>query len=132
MGFFSSSRLPASSKNGKTIIAEGVRVCGELLELNGPLLVDGRVEGQIHSMDDVIIGISGHVVGQIEAQRVYINGHLTGSVSAKEVEILSQGQLHGDLLSGDLIIEKGGRFLGNSHGLATQNPQEVNDEKDLK
>jgi cytoskeletal protein CcmA (bactofilin family) len=96
------------------------------------LLVDGTVEGQIHSKGDVIIGVSGHVLGKIEAQRVYINGNLTGSVSAKEVEILSQGKLHGDLLSGDLIIEKGGRFLGNSSCITPINPPEIDDGKDLK
>jgi cytoskeletal protein CcmA (bactofilin family) len=144
MGFFSSSRSPASSKNGKTIIAEGVRVCGELVELTGPLLVDGIVEGQIHSQGDVVIGTAGRVIGQINAQKVYINGVLKGSVSAKEVEILSQGQLYGDLLSGELIIEKGGRFQGNSHGLdplqthhdtqllSNELPTEFNDEKDSK
>ena len=144
MGFFSSSRSSASSKNGKTIIAEGVRFCGELVELTGPLLVDGIVEGQIHSQDDVIIGVSGSVTGQINANKVYISGVLKGSVNAKELEILSHGQFYGDLLSGELVIEKGGRFQGNSHGMdrleANQEPillasgpkPELNDEKDSK
>ena len=112
--------------------------------MTGPLLVDGIFEGQIYSQNDVIIGVSGSVIGQINAQKVYVSGVLKGSVNAKEVEILSHGQFYGDLLSGELVIEKGGRFQGNSHGLdslqTTQEPRllssgpstELNDEKDSK
>ncbi|SFR48768.1 polymer-forming cytoskeletal protein [Thiomicrospira sp. ALE5] len=109
------------------------------------MLIDGVVEGQVYSQHEVIIGLSGSVIGQINAQKVYINGILKGSVSAQEVEVLCQGQLYGDLLSGDLIIEKGGRFLGNSHGLEAEATEdlakllphvnqdtEVQDEKDSK
>lgn len=114
MGIFSTSRLSAGSSNGKTIISKGVRVVGELSQFDGPLLIDGVVEGKIYSEQDVIIGLSGTLIGEIKAQKVYVNGLVKGVISAKEIEILSEGEIHGDILCSDLIVEKGGKLFGNS------------------
>ena len=115
MGFFKSSRRETRSKNGKTIIAKGCTVAGEICKLAGPLHVDGRVDGVIDSDHDLSIGLSGYVTGLVKAKKIVLSGVFEGKMICEEIEILASGKLIGELVCNNFVVETGGKFIGQSH-----------------
>lgn len=84
-------------------------------ELKGSLHIDGRVEGIIDSQFDVSIGVNGQVSGLIKARSIVLSGVLDGKVACEKLDILKTGKLIGELISGELTVETGGKFIGQSH-----------------
>lgn len=77
--------------------------------------IDGKVHGDIECEGDCTIGEEGVAFSNIRARNVSIAGKVEGNISAKEkLIIVSSGQLDGNIESGVLIIEEGGRFNGHS------------------
>ena len=77
--------------------------------------IDGRVDGVIDSEFDVSIGVSGHVSGLLKARSIVLSGVLDGKVACEKIDILQTGKLIGELISGELTVETGGKFIGQSH-----------------
>jgi cytoskeletal protein CcmA (bactofilin family) len=84
-------------------------------ELQGPLHIDGRLEGVIDSQFDVSIGVTGQVSGLVKARTIVLSGVLDGKVACDKIDILQTGKLIGELISGELTVETGGKFIGQSH-----------------
>lgn len=115
MGIFKSKSKPNRREGGKTIIAEGCFISGEITELKGSLHIDGRVEGIIDSEFDVSVGVNGQVTGMIKARSIVLSGVLDGKVACEKIDILQTGKLIGELISGEFTVETGGKFIGQSH-----------------
>jgi cytoskeletal protein CcmA (bactofilin family) len=120
MGIFNSKRKSNRAEGGKTIIAQGCLITGEITDLKGPLHIDGKVEGVIDSEFDVSIGHSGQVTGVIKARNIALSGCLDGEINCQKIEILSTGKLIGDLICVDFTVEAGGKFIGQSHELTEE------------
>src|SRR5262249_48683524 len=79
------SRRPAPKPNpvptGYSVLDTDMTVHGDV-ETDGPLRVDGRLEGSILRADLVVIGVGASVVGDVIAREVMIGGAVTGNVSA--------------------------------------------------
>lgn len=78
------------------------------------LHVDGSIRGAIHSESDVTVGLSGHVEGEVFAQRLVISGTLKGNVQCEIIEIAASGTVIGDVVSRDFVVEKGAKFEGKN------------------
>jgi len=118
MAIFGKDRAQQGTGNGSTIIAADSQLVGNLA-LNDTLHVDGRIEGDIESASNVVIGENGQVIGQIQAKTVMVSGRVDGSISATRLEIIAGGCVDGDLHIVDLVIEPGGRFNGSSEILSS-------------
>jgi cytoskeletal protein CcmA (bactofilin family) len=115
MGFFKSGSRHARQEGGKTIIAEGCLISGEITDLKGALHIDGRFDGVIDSGYDVSIGQTGHVTGLIKANKIALSGLLEGKVACESIDVLATGKLIGELICGEFTLETGGKFIGQSH-----------------
>lgn len=115
MGIFKSKRESSRPQGGKTIIAEGCHINGEMTDLKGSLHIDGRVEGIIESDFDVSIGVTGQVKGLIKARSIVLSGTLDGKIACDKIDILATGKLIGELICTDFTVETGGKFIGQSH-----------------
>ena len=98
----------------ETLIAKGTLLTGEISN-ESDVLIEGNVVGDIRSSRSIRIGREGRVQGTLTADKITINGYLQGRCEATAVKILSQGRLDGDIHAGELSIERGGIFNGNSH-----------------
>lgn len=76
--------------------------------------IDGRVEGTIDSKADVAVGESGHFEGTITAKNIVVSGQMNANVDCQRLEIVATGQVNGEVITDDLVIESGGRFIGKS------------------
>lgn len=97
-----------------TIISSGVRIEGKVSS-DGNIRVDGEIQGDILSKSNVVVGDTGHVNGQINADSITIGGKVSGSVKAKDkLTLESKANLKGDLFTKILVVEAGATFDGNS------------------
>ena len=97
-----------------TIISTGVKIEGKITS-SGNIRVDGEIIGDIFSRSNVTIGERANVNGQINAEVVTIGGKVSGTIVAKQKLVLdSKGDLKGDIISQNLVIESGAKFVGNS------------------
>ncbi|MBE0493417.1 MAG: polymer-forming cytoskeletal protein [Thiomicrospira sp.] len=118
MGIFKSGDQKPSREGGKTIIAEGCSVNGEIVDLQGALHIDGHIDGIVETSYDISIGQNGSLNGLIKARSIFLSGKLEGKVACERIEILETGKLVGELISGELTIETGGKFIGQSRELS--------------
>jgi cytoskeletal protein CcmA (bactofilin family) len=93
-------------------LGKGSRVVGKLV-FEGPVRIEGQVEGEISAQDALTIGESAVVNAQIVGNSVVIQGRVTGDVTArKRLEIRAPGKLYGNISSPSLVIQEGVVFEG--------------------
>ncbi len=97
-----------------TIIGKNTHINGTVTS-TGVLRVDGKIEGQLIHRGDLIVGESGTVEATVSVRHITIAGRVRGNVEAEgKIEIVSTGQLLGDVKSSGLIIADGAVFVGKS------------------
>jgi cytoskeletal protein CcmA (bactofilin family) len=110
-------------------LGKGSRVVGKLT-FEGPVRIEGQVEGEIAAQDALTIGESAVVNAQIVGNSVVIQGRVTGDVTArKRLEIRAPGKLFGNITSPSLVIQEGVVFEGQCN-MGAADPQRA--EKDRK
>jgi cytoskeletal protein CcmA (bactofilin family) len=84
------------------------------LEFEDTMRIDGRFNGKIISKNELIVGESATIEGDILVGRVAISGTVIGKiVAAQKVEIHRNGKVYSDIDTPALIIEEGAIFQGN-------------------
>ena len=84
------------------------------LEFEDTMRIDGRFNGRITSKNELIVGESAQIEGDIHVGRVAISGTVIGKIVADQrVEIHRNGKVYCDIDTPALIIEEGAIFQGN-------------------
>jgi cytoskeletal protein CcmA (bactofilin family) len=109
----SDNKKSAHKDAGATIISSGTKIKGDI-SITSSLHIDGEIEGTIKSNNTITIGTKGKVQGDIVAKSFVVNGGFEGTIESDIVEILSKGHIKGTLVYGELTVEKGGSFEGDS------------------
>ncbi len=100
---------------GKTTIVEGV------IKTEEPLRIDGKVQGEVISKSDLIIGEKSYITGDVSCQNVMLAGTVQGNITAKgQLHITSSGKLHGDASIGSFIVDERGVFDGKCSMIQAQ------------
>src|SRR5438045_6284092 len=91
----------------------GASFKGEL-EFEDTMRIDGSFHGKIMSKNELIVGESATIEGDVHVGRVAISGTVIGKiVAAQRVEIHRNGKVYSDIDTPALIIEEGAIFQGN-------------------
>jgi|SRR5687767_3555418 cytoskeletal protein CcmA (bactofilin family) len=91
----------------------GATFKGEM-EFEDTMRIDGRFNGRITSKNELIVGESAHIEGDIHVGRIAISGTVVGKIIADQrVEIHRNGKVYSDIDTPALIIEEGAIFQGN-------------------
>jgi len=91
----------------------GSQFKGEL-EFEDTMRIDGKFNGKITSKNELIVGESAHIEGDIHVGRIAISGTVVGKIIADQrVEIHRNGKVYSDIDTPALIIEEGAIFQGN-------------------
>lgn len=97
-----------------SLLSRNVNIDGEI-QGEENLHVDGHINGAIKLNGDILIGNSGIVEAEIEANNIVIQGRVTGNVIARQqLEIQSSGRLVGDCTARSIDIKEGAMFEGRS------------------
>ena len=84
------------------------------LEFEDTMRIDGKFNGKIHSKNELIVGESAHIEGDVHVGRIAISGTVVGKIIADQrVEIHRNGKVYSDIDTPALIIEEGAVFQGN-------------------
>jgi cytoskeletal protein CcmA (bactofilin family) len=114
MGFFSRENRSSPSEVIENVIGSTANVQGSI-QSEGGVRIDGVFEGSIHVAGNVIIGEGARVVANITARNITVGGAVKGDIDGSgRLEILSTGQVYGDICVGSVMIDEGGMFQGIS------------------
>lgn len=94
-----------------SVISSDMKIVGNL-KSRGETQVDGVVDGDIHS-HSLLIGESAKIKGEITAEVVRIHGNVNGEIKAKSVILASTAHVVGNILHGNITIEKGAHLEGH-------------------
>jgi cytoskeletal protein CcmA (bactofilin family) len=84
------------------------------LDFEDTMRIDGKFNGTITSKNELIVGESAHIDGDIHVGRIAISGTVVGKIKADQrVEIHRNGKVYSDVDTPALIIEEGAIFQGN-------------------
>ncbi len=93
-----------------SIISYGVEISGRLRS-DGPIHVEGRIEGSLES-DEVSIGTTGVVMGEIHALQLSVHGELEGEGICEKLTMGPSASYRGSLDCESLELASGGILVG--------------------
>ena len=103
-----------SVENVDTIIGLNVNLKGNLKN-QGSIQVNGSVEGEVRSDDNVNVGETAVIKGPVIAKVIEVSSTIKGLIEATEkLEINATGKVIGDINVKTLIIKQGAIFVGKS------------------
>ncbi len=98
----------------ETIIGKNTEFKGTITS-QGTVRVDGKLEGELISSGDVVVGETGVIQAQIKAKNLTVAGEVRGNVDiADRLDLLATAKLFGDIKIKILTIEEGAVFKGAS------------------
>lgn len=105
------SKTKSGELNG--FLDRGASFKGEL-EFEDTMRIDGRFTGKIVSKNELIVGESATIEGDLHVGRIAISGTVIGKIVAEQrVEIHRNGKVFSDIDTPALVIEEGAIFQGN-------------------
>jgi cytoskeletal protein CcmA (bactofilin family) len=107
---------PAPAKRARalsapSIISTDMAISGSLRS-TGDIQIDGRMEGDVHSIG-LVIGDKAEIHGEVFAEDVTVRGKVVGRIRARKVLLAATCHVEGDILHEALAIETGAFFEGN-------------------
>jgi cytoskeletal protein CcmA (bactofilin family) len=105
-------RRQGTPQGGLSIVARDLTIAGDL-QADGVVRVEGRVVGNVHAGDQVLISEGGIVEGDVVAREVVVGGRVHGCISGEErVELQASAVVHGNIATRRLLIQEGGQVNG--------------------
>lgn len=105
-------RRPSSGRAGiASIIANGVKITGNIDADGAELQVDGEVHGTV-SGGSLTVGDTGMIKGDVISESVTVHGRIEGSVRARKVMLARNAHVLGDIVHQSLSVEMGAVFEG--------------------
>jgi cytoskeletal protein CcmA (bactofilin family) len=106
--------MAMKNENGSelSLITVGMVIEGKL-QASGSVRIDGQIKGDVVVTQNVSLGSSGNVEGNITAKGVTVGGTVHGTILAQEKLVLeSKAVVRGDIKAVKLVIDEGALFDG--------------------
>ncbi len=98
---------------GISVIAPGMRVVGRI-ETDGPVRIEGRVDGDVHGKGQVTVASGAVVEGDIYTAEAILGGEVRGGIAAeKRAEVQATSTINGDIVTPRIAIQEGGQLNGS-------------------
>jgi len=79
------------------VLGEGTTIDGNLTS-SGDLRIDGVVNGNVETKGKCVLGLSGKIIGNIQAKSCDISGKVDGNVRVTDLLLVkSSGKINGDI-----------------------------------
>jgi len=106
----------AANMSGKfdTLLGPQVKMTGTITG-KGALRIEGELDGEIDYDGDVVVGEKALVKAVIKATNITVAGRVEGNIDVSgRLELVSSGQLVGDMSAGTFVVAEGALFQGKS------------------
>lgn len=104
--------LEKSNMKVNTIIGEGAVFTGNLA-VKDTIRIDGEVTGNVKTDSVLILGSSGKIEGDVEADTIFAGGTIRGKLTAGyKVEASSTAKIYGDITTKIIVIDENAVFQG--------------------
>ena len=81
---------------------------------SGTVMINGRLRGEIHSDDTLVVGEKGVINASIRAGIVLVSGEVVGNVVGVErVELRGSARVSGDIEAPIVVVDEGVMFDGH-------------------
>ena len=105
-------RVAEEISNSSNTIGKGTFLEGNV-ETYGNIRIEGKVTGNVKSKSKVALGPSSLVQGNVMAQNADLEGEVKGRIEVAELLVLkATAVIHGDIVTGKLVVEPGALFNG--------------------
>lgn len=119
--------LEKSNMKVNTIIGEGAVFMGNL-QVKDTIRIDGEVYGDVKTDGVLILGSTGKIEGNVEADTVFAGGSITGDLKVGyKVEASSTAKILGDISTKIIVIDENAVFQGKCD--MSQQKQEKQEER---
>jgi len=127
MAFFGKKKKKTAPMNSASIITPGTAIKGDI-RCDGNILINGELEGNILSRSEVVVGKSGRVMGEIQAQKLLVSGEFKGNFTGEVIDIMPYGKVYGDVMVNNIVIEPNAVFEGETKIVSGRvTPDNMND-----
>lgn len=110
-----------SSEDFDTIIGKNIIIEGNFSG-QGNILIEGGVNGSIHTDSLIVISNSAKITGDITSEEAIISGTINGNIKAhKKIILESNSNTKGDIETENLEIKNGANFNGASKMINNNN-----------
>jgi len=113
MAFFGKKKKKSNQAHSASIITPGTFIKGEI-RCDGNILINGELDGNILSRSEVVVGKSGRVRGDIQAQKLLVSGEFHGNFTGEVIDIMPYGKVYGDVMVNNIVIEPNAVFEGET------------------
>ena len=97
-----------------SLISRNSRIEGDITGKED-IIIEGSVKGSIKTDGSIIVGASGVIEADVEAENISIQGNITGNVAARgQLDIQPSGRISGDISARSIDIKEGASFEGRS------------------
>ncbi len=101
-----------SYPSSATLISSGTLLQGDVKSDND-LRIDGTIQGNVSSSAKIVVGPSGIVEGNIQANGADITGKVIGNIAVKELlQLRSQSRVDGNIAAAKLQVDPAATFNG--------------------
>ncbi|WP_226894599.1 bactofilin family protein [Luteolibacter marinus] len=98
----------------RNVLSSDVEIKGTV-KFTNDLVVDGRIEGEIHSDGNLTVGENARLKAEIKTGTVVVYGKVHGNIIANDrVELKASAEVVGDIKAKTLSMEPGAIFVGKS------------------
>lgn len=95
-----------------TVIENDISFKGNVT-IKKPLLIRGKISGNIYSESDLVIDSEAVIDADVKASRILIRGKVKGNVSGEKlIFVTSSGIVDGDITTQKVVLEPGSMFTG--------------------
>ena len=103
-----------SNGAAQTVITSEVEIKG-VIKSAGSVRMDGKLDGDLASQGDSILGKTATMKGNISGNNVVIEGTINGTIAARDkIEMKAAARITGDIKSKRLAVEDGVTFIGKA------------------
>ncbi len=108
-----SAKNVENTKDIKAYLGQDTVFSG-VLSFNGVVRIDGKMDGEVHTDDTLIVGETGTLEADITAGTVICRGKIKGTIKAtKRIEIHTDSEVVGNIAAPSLLVEDGAIFDGS-------------------
>jgi cytoskeletal protein CcmA (bactofilin family) len=114
-----------SYASSATLISSGTVLKGDVKSDND-LRIDGTIQGNVICSAKIVIGPSGFIEGNIQANGADITGKVVGNIAVKELlQLRSDSNVQGNIAAGRLQIDPSAIFNGKCEMMASSSASKV-------